>query len=111
MKYYCEECEACRRSDTVRPQENIPIGAILPPSEPWTKLSLDINGPLASAPKSQKFIVVLQDYFSKYPVCYLKDDIKSTAIIHWMKKVFSYFGNPLKICLDNGPQFISEEMA
>ncbi|MCP4339084.1 MAG: transposase family protein, partial [Desulfobulbaceae bacterium] len=56
-------------------------------------------------------MVVLQDYFSKYPVCHLTDDITSKGIIQWMKKVFSYFGNPLKIRSDNGPQFVSEEMA
>ncbi|MCP4339085.1 MAG: hypothetical protein GY799_09425 [Desulfobulbaceae bacterium] len=53
MKSYCEECEACRRSDSAKPQESIPIGAIPPPSEPWTELSMDITGPFASAPKSQ----------------------------------------------------------
>ncbi len=93
------------------PQENIPVGAILPLSEPWTELSLDITGPFASAPKSQRFIVVLQDYFSKYPVCLLTEVITSKWIIQWMKEVFNYFGNPLKICSDNGPQFILEEMA
>ncbi len=97
MKSYCEECEACRRSDSTKPQESIPIGAIPPPSEPWTELSMDITGPFASAPK--------------YPVCHLTDDITSKGIIQWMKKVFSYFGNPLKIRSDNGPQFVSEEMA
>ncbi|MCP4352032.1 MAG: transposase family protein, partial [Desulfobacterales bacterium] len=104
-------CGPCRLSDAVKLQETVLIGAIPPPDAPWTELSLDITGPFASAPYNKRFIVVLQDYFSKYPVVLLTDKITSKVIIRWMKRVFSLFGNPLKICSDNGPQFVSMEFA
>ncbi|MCP4352031.1 MAG: hypothetical protein GY795_41740, partial [Desulfobacterales bacterium] len=97
IKEFCESCGPCRSSDAVKPQETVPIGSIPPPDAPWTELSLDITGPFASAPYNRRFIVVLQDYFSKYPVVLLMDKITSKVIIQWMKRVFSLFGNPLKI--------------
>ncbi|MCP4341801.1 MAG: transposase family protein, partial [Desulfobulbaceae bacterium] len=89
----------------------VPTGEIPPPDAPWMELSLDITGPFASAPFNQRFIVVLQDYFSKYPVVLLMEKITTKVIIQWMKRVFSLFGNPLKIRSDNGPQFVSTEFA
>ncbi|MCP4342658.1 MAG: transposase family protein, partial [Desulfobulbaceae bacterium] len=73
--------------------------------------SLDITGPFASAPFNKRFIVILQDYFSKYPVVLLMEKITSKAIVRWMKRVFSLFRNPLRIRSDNGPQFVLTEFA
>ncbi|MCP4344405.1 MAG: transposase family protein, partial [Desulfobacterales bacterium] len=109
IKQFCESCGPCHSSDAVRPQESVPTGAIPPPDAPWTELSLDITRPFAAAPFNQRFIVVLQDYFSKYPVVLLMEKTTTKVIIRWMKRVFSLFGNPLKIRSDNRPQFISTE--
>ncbi|MCP4347184.1 MAG: transposase family protein, partial [Desulfobacterales bacterium] len=109
IREFCQECEPCRRSDSAKPQETVPVGAIPPPDKPWSELSLDITGPFSTAPEHQRFAVVVQDYFSKYPVVLLTGKITSSIIIKWLKKVFSLFGNLLKIRSDNGPQFISEE--
>ncbi|MCP4337402.1 MAG: DDE-type integrase/transposase/recombinase [Desulfobulbaceae bacterium] len=111
VKEFCELCGPCRSSDAVKPQEAVPTGAIPPPDGPWTELSLDITGPFANIPFSKRLIVILQDYFSKYPVILLTEKITSKIIIRWMKMVLSLFGNPLKIRSDNGPQFISTEFA
>ncbi|MCP4342172.1 MAG: transposase family protein, partial [Desulfobulbaceae bacterium] len=111
IKEYCESCGPCHSSDAVRPQEPVPTGAIPLPDALWMELSLDITGPFASAPYNERFIIVLQDYFSKYPVVLLMEKITSKVIVRWMKRVFSLFGNPLKIRSDNGPQFISTEFA
>ncbi|MCP4339732.1 MAG: hypothetical protein GY799_12785, partial [Desulfobulbaceae bacterium] len=81
IKQFCESCGPCRSSDTVKPQEAVPTGAIRPPDAPWTELSLDITGPFASAPFSKHFIIVLQDYFSKYLVILLTEKITSKVII------------------------------
>jgi hypothetical protein len=111
VKQFSSECAPCRFSGSVRPQETVPVGAIPPPTGPWTELSLDITGPFSNVPRSKRHIVVLQDYFSKFPVVLLTDSITSSTIIKWMKKVFSLFGHPLKIRSDNGPQFVSHEFS
>ncbi|MCP4336382.1 MAG: hypothetical protein GY679_00855, partial [Mycoplasma sp.] len=83
IKQFCEFCGPCHSSDAVRPQESVPTGAVPPPDTPWTELSLDITGPFASAPFNQRFIVVLQDYFSKYPVVLLMEKITTKVIVRW----------------------------
>ncbi|MCP4353267.1 MAG: hypothetical protein GY795_48060 [Desulfobacterales bacterium] len=85
IKEYCESCGPCRSSDAVRPQESVLTGAIPPPDAPWMELSLDITRPFASAPYNQRFIIILQDYFSKYPVILLTEKITSKVIVQWMK--------------------------
>ncbi len=81
IKEFCKSCSPCCSSDAAKPQETVPTGAIPLPDTPWMELSLDITGPFASAPNSKRFIVILQDYFSKYPVILLMDKITSKTII------------------------------
>ncbi len=109
IKQFCEECRPCRSSSSAKPQEPVPSSTIPPPEEPWMELSLDITSPFTNTPHAQRFIIILQDYFSKYPVVLLTNKTESSVIIKWMKKVFSLFGNPLKIQSNNGPQFTSSE--
>ncbi len=72
-------------------------------------LGLDISGPFATAPHKEQFMVSIVDYHSGYPEVLLTMDICSSAIIRWLKELFSRHGCPDKIVMDNGPQFASSE--
>ncbi len=49
------------------------------------------------------------DYCSGYPEVLLSMDIRSSAIIHWLKEQFARYGCPDEVVMDNGPQFASSE--
>ena len=102
----CPPCSATGKSS--RP-DHVPVTAIPPPSRPWAKVAIDITGPFSTAPKHQRHIVVVTDYFSKYPEICLTNLITSRRIIDWLEELFARFGNPDEVVSDNGPQFSSHE--
>lgn len=79
------------------------------PSEPWKKLAIDITGPFAIAPQSQRYVVVIIDYYSKFPEVLLTNDISSKRLTEGLDETFSRFGNPDAIVSYNGPNFVSHE--
>jgi hypothetical protein len=61
---YCQPCQASGKSAK---SETIPEITIPRPDGAWKKLAIDIAGPYYTAPNSQRFIVAIIDYFSKFP--------------------------------------------
>jgi hypothetical protein len=102
-------CQGCQASDKSNSPASVPTTIIPTPSKVWEKLAIDITGPFSTAPKNQQFVVVLIDYFSKYPEILTTGSITSTRIIDWLKETFARYGNPKELVSDNGPQFISDE--
>ena len=76
---------------------------------PFMKWSMDIVGPMPTAPGGLKFLLVLTDYFSKwieveaFPL--IKDIDVQTFV--W-KNIICHFGIPSEIVADNGSQFVSK---
>lgn len=69
------------------------------PSRPWQKICLDL------LKVHSKWYVVLIDYYSKFIEMDELSDLKSAAVITFMKKTFSRHGIPEEVYSDGGPQF------
>ncbi len=74
-------------------------------------MGLDITGPFYTAPSNRRFIVVLMDYYSRFPEVLLTDNVTSGQIITWLAEIFARYGNPCQLVSDNGPQFVSAEFS
>ncbi|MCP4345568.1 MAG: DDE-type integrase/transposase/recombinase [Desulfobacterales bacterium] len=109
VEEFVNSCHACAESGKSNYQEKVPTGAIEPPEAPWQRICIDITGPFWTAPKHEEYIVIVMDYFSKWPEYLLTGNTTSSKIISWLSNVFANLGNPLEIVSDNGPQFISDE--
>ena len=105
----CRECTACARAEKSSKTNQVPTGEYPVPDGPWQVLAMDITGPFWEAPHRHENVVVLMDYFSKFPEIMFTEKTTSTVIIRWLEEVFSVWGNPLEIITDNGPQFVSDE--
>ena len=89
----------------------MPLQPVLP-EFPFSKWGLDFIGPI-NPPSSagQVFIFIATDYFKKWveavPLKYSTDD----QVISFLENnIFSRFGLPLEIIIDNGPTFISAKL-
>ena len=76
---------------------------------PWVRASVDISGPFPRSSKSNQYILTMVDHFSKFAFaiplrCHTAPVVARALIIH----VFSYFGAPIQILTDRGPEFESE---
>ena len=111
VEEFVRRCTACQQSDKSVAPSRVPTAKVPTPTKPWRKLAIDIAGPYAVAPFSERFVVVLMDYHSKYPEILVTGNITSEAIIKWLDEIFSRYGLPDEIVSDNGKQFVSHEMS
>ena len=78
------------------------------PERPWQKISLDFSGPY---PSGGYCLIVVDDYYSRYPVVELVSTTSAAAIIPRLDKIFSTFGIPVECNSDNSTHFQSRVFA
>lgn len=66
-------------------------------------------GPVERAPPTQRFFIVLIDYYSKWPEVQAVSSVTSSTVINFLKDVFAREGSPCELVTDNGVQFVSRE--
>lgn len=98
-----KSCVPCQTTGTGLPAEEIHTTPL--PSGPWKEVAIDIAGDFPTG----EYIIVLIDYYSRWPEVLITKTITSKTIIKWLKCVFATHGLPDKITTDNGPQFVSAE--
>ena len=97
-----KKCHLCQ-SNRVSPPP-APLHPCQWPSQPWTQLHLDMDGPFLG----QKFLVLI-DAHSKWMEVELMTSTTSLVIISVLRKIFTHFGLPTSIVTDNGCNFVSSE--
>ena len=75
------------------------------PSEPWSRLHLDLAGPYMGT----HMFFVIQDMHSKWLNAHAMSSITSSKTIEVLRTVFATHGLSCKVVTDNGPSFISQE--
>ncbi len=101
------QCPGCQFSKKSTPPAQVPVTSISKLTDSWRKVGLNIAGPFADAPLTQKYIVTVIGYASNYPECLLMSDIWSSCIARWLETMFCHCGNPAELVSDNGPQVVS----
>lgn len=99
----CDCCEGCRLvqvSDPPEPMQRRPL-----PDKPWVDIAIDFLGPLPSG----EHILVVIDYFSRYLCLEIMTSITAKETIKRLAKIFSIWGVPRTITLDNAKQFVSTD--
>ncbi len=99
---HCEPCQRSTKSARTPTPSGVNIPAATKAGEQW---GLDITGPFYNG----AYLVVLIDYFSRYPEVMQTKDITSRNIIRWIKETWDKSSNPSALVTDNGPQFVSQE--
>ncbi|RXN11097.1 putative protein K02A2.6-like protein [Labeo rohita] len=102
-----EKARTCTSCQSIR---NVPQVAPLHPWEypekPWHRIHADFAGPV-----EDKMLLVVMDAYSKWPEVAIMKSTSAEKTIEKLGEIFSRFGPPVQFVSDNGPQFISHEMA
>jgi transposase InsO family protein len=77
------------------------------PQAAWQKVSADLMGPFPTG----ESLLVMVDYYSRFPVVEILKSTTSSALIQRMHQIFAVHGLPHTLVTDNGPQLISAEFA
>lgn len=78
---------------------------------PFSKIALDIIGPLPESDKGNSYILTIIDYATRYPDAMPLPDMKSTTVIEALLEMFSRVGIPEEIVHDQGRSFMSAVMS
>ena len=104
---YCLSCDTCQK---VKKGKRHKYGYIKTQksTKPFETVSIDICGPYPSTADGYRYNITIIDRFSKYCMIIPSKQIKTINVLLALQKWITYFGPPLYLLSDNGPQFISE---
>lgn len=111
VKDYCNKCHSCAINKDRKSPNDAPLLPISTATlEPFQKCAIDILGPLPEAEDKSKYVVVLQDYFTKWPEVVALKRVDSDAIINWLcSDIIPRYGVFNELVTDQGVQFVSEK--
>jgi len=109
VKEFISKCETCQLN---KPGTQKPYFYSTPdiPHAPNEKISIDIMGPFEITNKGNRYILVIQDYLTRYILVEPLIDKSTASIIRalwysWLR----YFGKPKEFLSDNALEFTSNE--
>ena len=107
VERWCQACDACaaRKGPKKRSRGKLHrynVGA------PFERIALDILGPLPRTSDGNKYILVVIDYFSKWPEAFPIPDQEATTVAEVLvREWISRYGTPLQLHSDRGTNFTS----
>jgi transposase InsO family protein len=107
---YVGRCQKCQEYAKTH---HLPAEPITHISAPWpfVRWGIDIVGPLPTAIRQKKFLIVAVDYFTKWIEAEPTASITGKAVQKFLEiSIISRFGIPRDLVSDNGKQFDSPEV-
>ncbi|GFY07046.1 retrovirus-related Pol polyprotein from transposon 412 [Trichonephila clavipes] len=107
VEQWCKSCDSCstRKGPKIRSRGKLHrynVGA------PFERIAFDILGPLPRTASGNKYLLVVMDYFTKWPEVYPIPDqeaptVAEAVVQHWISR----YGVPLQLHSDQGRNFVS----
>ena len=106
VKKYCQECAECQ----LRPKYKGARAPMMPLpilGEPFTRMAMDIVGPLPKTKHGNQYILVICDYATRYPEAFPLHSFTAQAVANKLIELFSRHGVPREILTDQGTNLTS----
>ena len=104
---YCKSCPSCQKSARMRKQR-VPMVPLPIISEPFSRIAMDILGPLPRSRSGMKYILVICDYATRYPEAIPLKSFDADHVAEALVTFFSRVGIPSEILTDQGSNFTSQ---
>lgn len=105
---YIQNCLDCKLKKLVRVRTKNPMAITDTPAAPFSKVELDIVGPLPITKNNNRFILTLQDVLTKYGVAVALPDATAKTIAEaFLRHFICIYGSPRSILTDRGTSFLS----
>ena len=105
------DCNVSSMADKTASPRHAPLQPVPFPDEPWSKLGLDLIGPMAGGRPGQRFAIVAVDYHSKWIEVGFCEHPTSEVVVQFIEKLACREGYPKKVVSDCGSAFTSERFA
>ena len=104
VEAYCRECLACQAAKPSAPQP-VPLTSV-PIGKPWQMVAVDILE-VPRSPKNNRYVLILQDYFTKWVEAIPLPDQTASRITNELAKIFATLGFLEIVHSDQGQNFES----
>lgn len=111
IKRYCASCDVCQRTTPKGRVGKVPLGSTPLIEIPFSRVAVDIVGPLPASSRGFRYIFTLVDYATRYPEAIPLRRIETEDVAEAMMAIFSRVGFPREILSDRGSQFTSDMMS
>lgn len=101
---YCQTCQSCKVD------QSVPAGLMGQRivEQPWTVIATDIMGPFPPSRASFKYILVIQDIFTKWiEIKALRNATGKLVTESLRELIINRWGTPLVLLTDNGTEFVN----
>ena len=106
---YCRSCPECQQV-ALKPHFRGPLIPLPIISVPFSRIAMDLVGPLPKSSRGHQYILVILDYATRYPEAIPLRTMASKGIARELVLMFSRVGIPEEILTDQGTPFMSRIM-
>ena len=110
IRRFCRSCEVCQKVCSTKPSKNSLISMPVI-STPFSRVAIDIVGPLVKSKRNNRFILVAIDMATRYPDAIPLRTIDADRVAEALIEIFSRTGLPSELLHDQGTNFMSKVMA
>ena len=103
---FCRGCDVCQKT-APRPVQRNPLVPMPIIDIPFSRIAMDIVGPLPKSARGHRYILVIVDYATRYPEAIPLRAASAKAIAHELFLLFSRMGICDSILSDQGTNFMS----
>lgn len=106
VKDYIRSCDVCKMSkhDNMKPPGL--MGKYRIAKHPWQMVSMDLLGPFPRSKNGNTVLLVVSDWFSKYPCLIpLRNGTAKNIVKNVENRIFTEYSVPQIVIMDNGSQF------
>ena len=108
---YCQSCDLCQRTIPKGRTGKAPLGTMPIVGTPFTRVAMDLIGPLTPSARGHRWILTVVDCATRYPEAVPLKGIETRDVAEELVGIFSRVGVPAEILSDRGTQFTSDLMA
>ena len=78
--------------------------------DPFSRVAMDVFGPLTRTEAGNKYVLVLMDYTSKWSEAYALRNVITETVVKYLIDMTVRVGIPEEVLTDNGSNFVSKTM-
>lgn len=107
---FCKSCPECQLTSPSKRGDRAPLVSLPIIDVPFTRIAMDIMGPLERSRTGNRYILVVTDYATRYPEAFPLRNIKTRQIVNALIQFYSRVGIPREIITDQGTNFTSKQI-
>lgn len=107
---YVSHCRTCQQTKDGNLKPTGFMGGRRGVDVPWQMIAADLLGPFPRSSAGYKYLLVVTDVFTKYPLLYPIRAATSSIVAKHLETGFVHWGIPKYLICDNGPEFSGSQV-